>query len=122
MGELNTLRYPVIRTRDAVVFFFFLVAIEVGREMSLNAIRRSNESFEGEIFLVSQIDPLVDYPNVNDLYEVGTICRIVTIHKKDSYSKVVSRVSSVIGLSSRRSHPVSVAMTASSANSIFFIV
>ena len=89
MGELNTLRYPVICTRDVVVFPNEEVAIEVGREMSLNAIRRSNESFEGEIFLVSQIDPLVDYPNVNDLYEVGTICRIVTIHKKDSYSKVV---------------------------------
>ena len=84
MGELNTLRYPAICTRDVIVFPNEEMAIEVGREMSLNAIRRSNESFEGEIFLVSQIDPLVDYPNTNDLYEVGTICRIVKIQKMDS--------------------------------------
>ena len=88
MGELNTLRYPAICTRDVIVFPNEEMAIEVGREMSLNAIRRSNESFEGEIFLVSQIDPLVDYPNTNDLYEVGTICRIVKIQKMDTYSSV----------------------------------
>ena len=91
MGELNTLRYPVICTRDVVVFPNEELAIEVGREMSLNAIRRSNESFEGEIFLVSQIDPLVDYPNTNDLYEIGTICKIVKIQKMDSYSRIVFR-------------------------------
>lgn len=87
--EENTIHYPVICTRDIVVFPGEEVAIEVGREMSLNALRRSNESFDSEVFLVSQIDPLVDHPNTNDLYEVGTICRIVATHKKENFSRVV---------------------------------
>ena len=89
MEEMNIMQYPVICTRDVVVFPGEEVSIEVGREMSLNALRRANESFNSEIFLVSQIDPLVDYPNDNDLYEVGTICRIVATHKKDNFSRVV---------------------------------
>ena len=89
MEEMNVMQYPVICTRDVVVFPGEEVSIEVGREMSLNALRRANESFNSEIFLVSQIDPLVDYPNDNDLYEVGTICRIVATHKKDNFSRVV---------------------------------
>lgn len=89
MEEINTMQYPVICTRDVVIFPKEEVAIEVGREMSLNALRRANESFNSEIFLVSQIDPLVDEPNENDLYEVGTICRIVATHKKENYTRVV---------------------------------
>lgn len=91
MEEVKTVQYPVICTRDVIVFPFEEVAIEVGRESSLNALRRANENFNGEVFLVSQIDPLVEVPNANDCYQVGTICKIVATHKKDAYSRVVFR-------------------------------
>ncbi|MGN1343657.1 MAG: LON peptidase substrate-binding domain-containing protein, partial [Traorella sp.] len=91
MEELNTVQYPVICTRDIVVFPNEEVTIEVGRDISLNAIRRSNESFNGEVFVVSQIDPLVDYPNTNDLYDVGCVCKIVSSYKKESFTRVVFR-------------------------------
>ena len=50
MEEMNVMQYPVICTRDVVVFPGEEVSIEVGREMSLNALRRANESFNSEIF------------------------------------------------------------------------
>ncbi len=85
----TTMQFPVVCTRDVVVFPNEEVAIEVGREISLNAVRRANESFNSEVLVVSQIDALVDDPNPNDLYEVGTICRVVATHKKDRFSRVV---------------------------------
>ena len=89
MEEMNTRQFPVICTRDVVIFPNEEVAIEVGRDMSLNALRRANESFNSEVLVVSQIDPLVDQPNMNDLYEIGTICRIIATHKKDSFTRTV---------------------------------
>lgn len=89
MEENNMMQFPVICTRDVVVFPNEEVSIEVGREISLNALRRSNESFNSEVVIVSQIDPMVDYPNQNDLYEVGTVCKIIATHKKDSFSRVI---------------------------------
>lgn len=89
MEEMNTRQFPVICTRDVVIFPNEEVAIEVGRDISLNALRRANESFNSEVLVVSQIDPMVDQPDISDLYEVGTICRIVTTHKKDAFTRTV---------------------------------
>lgn len=89
MEEMNTRQFPVICTRDVVIFPNEEVAIEVGREMSLNALRRANESFNSEVLVVSQIDPTVDQPEAGDLYQVGTICRIVATHKKDAFIRTV---------------------------------
>ncbi|WP_071440592.1 endopeptidase La [Traorella massiliensis] len=89
MEEMNTRQFPVICTRDVVIFPNEEVAIEVGREISLNALRRANESFNSEVLVVSQIDPSVDQPDTNDLYQVGTICRIVATHKKDAFIRTV---------------------------------
>ncbi len=89
MEEMKMFQFPLICTRDVVVFPNEEVSIEVGREMSLNALRRSNESFNAEVMIVSQIDPLVDDPNPNDLYEVGTVCRIIATNKKDRFTRVV---------------------------------
>lgn len=89
MEGMKMFQFPLICTRDVVVFPNEEVSIEVGREMSLNALRRSNESFNAEVMIVSQIDPLVDDPNPNDLYEVGTVCRIIATNKKDRFTRVV---------------------------------
>ena len=89
MEEMNTRQFPVICIRDVVIFPNEEVAIEVGREISLNALRRANESFNSEVLVVSQIDPSVDQPDTNDLYQVGTICRIVATHKKDAFIRTV---------------------------------
>lgn len=89
MEGMKMFQFPLICTRDVVVFPNEEVSIEVGREMSLNALRRSNESFNAEVMIVSQIDPLVDDPNPNDLYEVGTVCQIIATNKKDRFTRVV---------------------------------
>lgn len=89
MEEKKNFQFPVVCTRDVIVFPYEEVAIEVGRPISLNAVRRSNESFDDEIFIVSQKNPMVDDPKAEDLYEVGTICKIVSNHKKDGYSRII---------------------------------
>lgn len=89
MEKNKKLQFPVVCTRDVVVFPYEEVAIEVGRPISLNAVRRSSESFNDEIFLVSQKSAMVDEPMPEDLFEVGTICKIVSNHRKDGFSRII---------------------------------
>ncbi len=89
MEEVRNYQFPLVCTRDIVVFPYEEVSIEVGRTISLNAIRRASESFNDEVLVVSQREPMVDMPTMQDLYQVGTICKIVANHKKDGFSRVV---------------------------------
>lgn len=89
MEENKIYQFPVVCTRDVVVFPYEEVSIEVGRPISLNAVRRAAESFNNEIFLVSQKNAMIDDPTEDDLYTVGTICKIVSNHKKDGFSRIV---------------------------------
>lgn len=88
MEDNKNHQFPLVCTRDVVVFPYEEVSIEVGRSISLNALRRANESFNNEVFVVSQKDPMVDQPNENDIYQVGTICRVVANIKKEGYCRV----------------------------------
>ena len=89
MEENKIYQFPVVCTRDVVVFPYEEVSIEVGRPISLNAVRRCAESFNNEIFLVSQKNAMIDDPSEEDLYTVGTICKVVSNHKKDGFSRIV---------------------------------
>lgn len=89
MEENKIYQFPVVCTRDVVVFPYEEVSIEVGRPISLNAVRRCAESFNNEIFLVSQKNAMIDDPTEEDLYTVGTICKVVSNHKKDGFSRIV---------------------------------
>ena len=89
MENTKKMQFPVVCTRDVIVFPYEEVAIEVGRPISLNAVRRSSENFNDEIFLVSQKNAMVDDPNPEDLYQIGTLCKIISNHKKDGFSKIV---------------------------------
>ncbi len=66
----NTIIYP-----HTVVPFF------VGREKSLVALEVAMEERDGFLFVVSQIDPSVEEPDVEDLYEVGTVVKVLQIVK-----------------------------------------
>jgi ATP-dependent Lon protease len=62
--------------------------IEVGRDKSINAVEESMAYFDGQVFIVSQKDVLVDDPHSQDLYTMGTICRIKTTKKKEGFLRV----------------------------------
>ena len=86
--EKLELNIPVIATRGVLIFPGQEVMIEVGRDKSINAVEESMAYFDGQVFIVSQKDVLVDDPHAQDLYTMGTICRIKTTKKKEGFLRV----------------------------------
>jgi len=86
--EKLELNIPVIATRGVLIFPGQEVMIEVGRDKSINAVEEAMAYFDGQVFIVSQKDVLVDDPHSQDLYTMGTLCRIKTTKKKEGFLRV----------------------------------
>lgn len=86
--EKIELNIPVIATRGVLIFPGQEVMIEVGRDKSINAVEEAMAYFDGQVFIVSQKDVLVDDPHHQDLYSMGTLCRIKTTKKKEGFLRV----------------------------------
>ena len=69
---------PVLTLRGLVVFPRNLVTFDVGREKSIKSIERALE-YDTDIFLVTQLNSDIEDPTIEDLYEVGTVCKIKQI-------------------------------------------
>jgi ATP-dependent Lon protease len=67
---------PVLTVRDTVVFPGAMLPITVGRPASVALVQSLGES--RTFAVVAQLDPRVDVPRPEDLYETGTVC---TLHK-----------------------------------------
>ncbi|HEY2012877.1 MAG TPA: endopeptidase La [Bryobacteraceae bacterium] len=63
---------PVLTVRDTVIFPGALLPITVGRPASVALVQAMGES--RTLAVVSQLDPRVDSPTPEDLYQVGTLC------------------------------------------------
>lgn len=83
--ELNV---PVIATRGVLIFPGQDVMIEVGRDKSISAVEEAMAYFDGQVFIVSQKDVLVDDPKMNDLFVMGTLCKIKSMKKKEGFLRV----------------------------------
>jgi ATP-dependent Lon protease len=70
---------PMMSLREVVMFPRSIVPLFVGRETSIKAIEQSLSSFERHIFLVTQKNPEVEDPGVDDLYAMGTVSRILQL-------------------------------------------
>ncbi|MDR0862955.1 MAG: endopeptidase La [Oscillospiraceae bacterium] len=66
---------PMLALRGLCVFPGLLLNFDVERSMSTAALDAANE-FSRRIFLVAQKDIMKEEPEEDDLYRVGTICRI----------------------------------------------
>ncbi|HEY4537322.1 MAG TPA: endopeptidase La [Erysipelothrix sp.] len=88
MNENNTMHIPVVATRGVIVFPEQEVMIEVGRQKSIKAIEEAESFFNGHVLLVSQKDVLVDDPRQDELFEVGTLCHIKSVKKKQGFLRV----------------------------------
>ena len=82
---MTTLNYPVLALRGLTVFPELTLSFDVEREISIFALDCAMESGR-EIFLVTQREISVAAPREEDLYEVGTICRILQIIKTSETS------------------------------------
>lgn len=68
---------PVMSLREVVMFPKSIVPLFVGRESSIKAIERALERFEKRIFLVAQKDPGQERPEVDGLFEIGTVSKVL---------------------------------------------
>ena len=71
---------PLLPLRDLVVFPYMIVPLFIGREQSINSLEEAVNS-NSLIFVVSQKDPEVERPDIEDLYSVGTIAKMIQIYK-----------------------------------------
>ena len=78
MKKLYTI--PLIPLRGLTVFPNVVVHFDVGREKSTAAIEQAMLD-EQEVFLVGQKNSVVEEPNQDELYSIGTICKIKQILK-----------------------------------------
>lgn len=71
---------PVLPLRDVVVYPFMIFPVLVGRESSLRAVNASLENHKF-IFLAAQKNSVTEEPGSDDIYQEGTIAKIVQIIK-----------------------------------------
>lgn len=79
---------PVLALRNSVIFPGVIMPITVGRDSSLRAIRAANKG-ERLIAVFTQIDSKVEEATFDDLFEFGTVSRIMKILKMPDGSSTV---------------------------------
>ena len=77
---MTTMNFPVLALRGLTVFPELTLSFDVEREISIYALDCAMEA-DREIFLVTQREIGVGEPREEDLYTVGTVCRILQILK-----------------------------------------
>jgi ATP-dependent Lon protease len=76
MDNLKAL--PLMPLRELVVFPQTAVPLFIGRTKSIIAVEKAYQR-DKLIFLAAQKDPKIDAPTPEDIYRVGTICRILQL-------------------------------------------
>ena len=74
-NSFQTIRMPMIALRGLVVFPGMLLTFDVERPASVAALAEAGKG-EQLIFLAAQKDISVDIPKEEDIYSVGTVCRL----------------------------------------------
>lgn len=81
MNAKRTLQQmPVLPLRDVVVFPYMVMPLFVGRAKSINALEAAMNDNK-QLLLVSQKQPDLEEPTIEDLFEVGTIANIIQLLK-----------------------------------------
>ena len=75
---------PLLALRDVVVYPHMQIALFVGREKSINAVDVARNS-DNLVFVVAQRDSLTEDIDHDNLYQYGTVARIVQVvnHEND---------------------------------------
>ncbi|MEO1577594.1 MAG: endopeptidase La [Pseudomonadota bacterium] len=80
MPEQLSQAYPVLPLRDIVVFPHMIVPLFVGREKSVRALEEVMQD-DKQILLSSQIDPGVDDPTADGIYQAGVLANVLQLLK-----------------------------------------
>ncbi len=77
----ETILLPVIPLRGITILPNMIIHFDIGREKSVASLEQAMLK-DGNIFLVTQKDPNLELPeDKNDIYSIGTICKIKQILK-----------------------------------------
>ena len=75
--RLDTIQLPLMSLREVVMFPRSIIPLFVGREASIKAIEHAIADSSKEIFLVAQREPEMEVPEAEDLFEVGTVSKVL---------------------------------------------
>ncbi|QGY41387.1 endopeptidase La [Pseudodesulfovibrio cashew] len=73
----ETMTLPMMSLREVVMFPRSIVPLFVGREASIKAIETAVADYGKQIFLVTQKSPEKEHPEADDLFEMGTVAKIL---------------------------------------------
>ena len=79
--------YPVLALRNTVLFPHQIIPIYIGRKSSLDLIDDISKKKDKYIIALAQRDGSIENPNSNDLYEFGTLVRVMRIFDMPDNSK-----------------------------------
>ena len=71
---------PLLPLRDIVVFPGMVAPLFVGRKQSVNALNHVMTD-DKKIFLLTQKDSDVENPNIDNLYQCGTVAKVLQLLK-----------------------------------------
>ena len=69
-------KLPILPLRNNVLFPGVIIPISVGREKSIKAVKKAYKDNK-YIGVLAQLDTKVEEPEPNDLYQIGTVARII---------------------------------------------
>lgn len=71
---------PLLPVRDVVIFTDMLLPLFVGREKSIRAVETAVAK-DRFLFVATQKDPAVEHPKPNDIFQIGTVSRVLRMLK-----------------------------------------
>lgn len=97
---------PLMPVRDVVVFTDMVLPLFVGREKSVRAVQEAVAK-EGFLFLATQMDPAIENPGTDEIFNTGTISRVLRMLKlPDGSVKILVQgfaKAKIVNYTSRRS-------------------
>jgi ATP-dependent Lon protease len=75
----GAIHLPLMSLREVVMFPRSIVPLFVGREASVRAIEKALSDFDKKIFLVAQRSPEKEKPGSEDLFQIGTVSKILQL-------------------------------------------
>lgn len=75
---------PLLALRDVVVYPHMQIALFVGRAPSVKAVELAQAEYDNKVLVVAQKDSLTEDIDQDNLYQFGTVCRIVSTMPHDS--------------------------------------
>ena len=85
---LQVLTLPLLPTRSFVLFPSTVQPIEAGRQFSINAIRAAHLQADSLLFVACQKNPNDETVSLDSIYQVGSLCRIISIVEKGDLVRV----------------------------------